>query len=233
MKRFWSEVSVAPATRGWRVAIDGRAIRTAVGAAQIVPSAALAEALADEWRAQGEEIDASGFVLRDMADFAIDIVSADRAPVLAALLAYAESDTLCYRAEPDEPLAIRQRAVWEPLLGAAETRWDIAFVRIGGIIHRPQPPATLERLRAVLAAHDDFTLAALNTLASLAASLVIALAALEPDADPAALWDAANLEEDWQAEQWGADAEAVTLRTRRAALFAQAARFAALAHREP
>ena len=233
MKRFWTEVTVEAVPEGFRVVLDGRAIKTAVGAPQIVPTSALAEALAREWRAQGEVIDPRAFVLRDMADFAIDIVGADRTPVIAALLGYAESDTLCYRAEPDEPLAIRQRAAWEPLLTAAEQRWGVQFVRVSGIIHRAQPAATLERLRAVLEAQDDFLLAALNTLASLAASLVIALAALDPDADAAALWDAANLEEDWQAEQWGSDAEALALRTKRAALFADAMRFVALGRREP
>ena len=229
MKRFWNDVAVEAAPGGWRVALDGRAIKTAVGSPQIVPSAALAEALADEWRAQGDEIDAGAFVLRDMADFAIDIVAADRDTLIAALLAYAESDTLCYHAEPDEPLAIRQRAVWEPLLAAAEARWNVKFKRVSGIIHRAQPPATLARMREALATQPDFTLAALNTLASLAASLVIALAALEPGAGAATLWDAANLEEDWQFEQWGVDGEALALRTRRAALFVEAMRFANLA----
>ncbi len=226
MKRFWKEVAVEPAPGGWRVALDGRALKTAAGAPQIVASAVLAEALADEWRGQGETIDAGAFVLRDMADFAIDIAAADRGMLIAALLAYAESDTLCYCAEPDEPLAARQRAVWEPLLSAVEARWNIQFTRVSGIIHRAQRPATLARLRGVLEEKSDFTLAALNTLASLAASLVIALTALDPEADAASLWDAANLEEDWQAEQWGTDAEALALRTRRAALFTAAMRFA-------
>ena len=101
--------------------------------------------------------------------------------------------------------------------------------RIGGIIHRPQPPATLARMRTALGSADPFTLAALRNLASLAHSLVVGLAALEPDADPHALWLAANLEEDWQAELWGKDAEAMERRDRRFAAFAAAMRFAELA----
>jgi chaperone required for assembly of F1-ATPase len=97
------------------------------------------------------------------------------------------------------------------------------------VIHRPQPPATLAQMAKVLATHDSFSLAALHTLASLAASLVVALAAIEPDADPEVLWSVANLEEDWQAELWGKDAEAEALRTRRLAEFAAAMRFAGLA----
>lgn len=229
MKRFYTHVAAETADRGWRVMLDGRPIRTAGKRPQIVPTGTLAEALAAEWAAQGEEIDAAGFVFRDMADYAIDVVAADPGAIAAELRRYAETDTLCYRGEPGEALRRRQDAVWEPLLVAAEHRFDIHFERIAGIIHQPQPAATLARLDTVLAARDPFTLVALQTLTSLSASLVIALAAIEPGADARALWDAANLEEDWQAELWGKDAEAEARRERRFATFAAAIRFAALA----
>lgn len=229
MKRFWKQASIVEAEDGWRVLLDGRAIKTVGGRAQVVPTQALATALAEEWAAQGDEIDPALFVYRDMADFALDVVGADRAGQIADLLRYAETDTLCYRGDPGEALTGRQDEVWEPLLTAAERRYDIHFERVAGVLHKPQPEATLRRLRAVLGAQDDFTIAALKQLASLAASLTLALAALEPGADTTALWDAANLEEDWQAELWGKDAEAMDRRARRAAAFAAASRFAALA----
>ena len=229
MKRFYTTATVAPADGGWRVLLDGRGIKTAMGAPQVVPTEVLAEALAAEWNAQGDEIVPTGFVLRDMADYAIDIVGADRDAAIAGLLRFAETDTLCYRADPEDALFARQQDVWEPCLQAAEARHGIRFERISGIMHRPQPAATLDALRAHLATLDDFTLAAVNTLASLAASLTIALAALDDGADAQALWTLANLEEDWQAELWGEDYEAKELRERRSAEFAQALRFAALA----
>jgi chaperone required for assembly of F1-ATPase len=229
VKRFYRQVAVAEGDGGWRVLLDGRAIRTAGGRPQVLPTAALADALSDEWAEQGETIDPARFVLRDLADFAIDAVAADRGETLRGLLAYAETDTLCYRAGPDEALHERQLAVWEPLLAAAERRWDVRFERVGGVMHRPQPAVTLARMETVLAAQSDFALAALRTLASLAASLTIALAAIAPGADARALWNAANLEEDWQAELWGKDAEAAALRERRFATFAAAMRFAELA----
>ena len=117
----------------------------------------------------------------------------------------------------------------QPLLGAAEARWDIHFERVAGVLHCPQPPATLARLTSVLEAESTFALAALTTLASLAASLVVGLAALAPGSNPEALWNAANLEEDWQAENWGRDAEADALRALRLAAFTAAHRFAVLA----
>ena len=229
MKRFWTDATVAPAEGGWRVLLDGRAVKTQAGSAQVVPSKTLASAMAAEWAAQGEVVDPVTLPLRDLADLAIDVIAPDRAGASATLLRYAETDTLCYRAEPDAPLHARQIAVWEPLLVAAETRWDIHFERVSGVIHRPQSAATLARLERVLETHDHFTLAALTTLSALAASLVIALAALEPEADPQALWNAAELEEDWQIELWGSDAEAAERRARRLAAFASAVHFAILA----
>ena len=233
MKRFYKAVTIAPEDAGWRVLLDGRGIRTACGKPQVVPSRALAEALAAEWAGQGEEIDAARFRFRDLADYAIDIAGPDRATVIAAVLRFAETDTLCYRAEPDAALYPRQLDSWEPLLTAAEQRWDVHFERISGVIHRPQPPATLARMARALEAQDMFALAALHTLASLAASLVVALAAIAPNgigaADADMLWNAANLEEDWQAELWGKDAEAEALRARRLAEFAAAMHFAELA----
>jgi len=228
MKRFYQDVAVEAAESGYRVTLNGRPIRTQGGAPQIVPTRALAEALGDEWRAQGEEIDPKSFVLRDLADYAIDRVARDPAGSIARLIPYAETDTLCYRADPDEPLYRRQQALWEPLLQAAEARHGVRLERVSGIVHRPQPPETLARLRELLEALDPFTLAALETLTSLAASLTVGLLALEPDADPDALFAAANCEQDWQAELWGWDAQAEEGRALRRDAFGKAAEFARL-----
>lgn len=227
MKRFWKDATVERADGGWRVALDGRPIRTqGGGSAQVVPSKALAEALAAEWAAQSEDIDPAGFVLRDLTDYAIDRIAPDRGETADRLLPYAETDTLCYRADPDEPLFRRQQELWEPLLNTAEKRHGVRFERISGIVHRPQPPETLAKLRAHLAGLDPFTLAALETMTTLAASLTVALLALEDDADIDALFAAANCEEDWQAELWGWDDKAEERRALRLGAFRQAAEFA-------
>lgn len=229
MKRFYKAVTAEAAVGGFGVRLDGRAIKTVGGRPQVVPTQALADAMAAEWDAQHEEIDPALFLFRDMADYAIDVVAGSPASVIGEILPYAETDTLCYRAEPDEAFAARQRLMWEPLLADTEARLGVRFVRVSGIIHKPQPVETLAALRDELEGLDTFQLAALRNTTSLAASLVIGLAALRADADLDALWDAANLEEDWQAELWGKDAEAMERREMRSAAFAAAARFAGLA----
>jgi len=225
MKRFWKTVDIEQAEGGWRVTLDGRPLRTQGGAAQLVPTRELATLLATEWAAQGEKVDPKLFIHRDLADFAIDRIAPDREQAIASIMPYAETDTLCYRADPDEPLFARQQELWEPLLTETEARLDARFTRISGIVHRPQPPETLARLHDELAALDPFILAGVTTLASLAASLVIALAALHPDADHEALYAAANCEEDWQAELWGLDAEAQKARAAKLEAFAHAVKF--------
>lgn len=229
MKRFYTNAEAGAVDGGWQVMLDGRGVKTQRGAPQIVASTALAEALAAEWAAQGAEIDLASFRLRDLADYAIDVIAPHKRGTIGSIIAYAEGDTLCYRADPDEPLYHRQRELWEPLLSAAENRLGIRFERISGIVHRDQPEATLARLRLELESLDPFALSALNAMTSLAHSLVIGLAALEVGADAEALFAAANAEEDWQAEQWGWEWTAEERRVKRLADFANAMEFARLA----
>jgi chaperone required for assembly of F1-ATPase len=226
MKRFWKAVAVEQAGGGWRVTLDGRPIKTQGGAPQIVPTEVLAELLADEWRMQGEEIDPAAFPARDTADYAIDMVAVDKPSVVAKILRYGETDTLCYRADPDEPLHRRQWAEWEPIVSAFEVREGVRLERVSGIVHKPQPAATLATLKSRLGELDPFTLAALEVLTSLSASLTVGLSALEPDADREGLWRAAELEEAWQMELWGTDTEAEERRDRRKADFMRAVDFA-------
>lgn len=230
MKRFYTSVSLdqSPDRAGFRVLLDGRPIRTVGGQPQIVPTSALAEAMVSEWAEQGETIEATRFIFRDLADYAIDVVAKDPASLATSLLGYAETDTLCYRADPEDAFAQRQDAVWDPLLEQAEARYG-RFTRISGIMHQPQPAETLAALREEVATLTPFALAALQTTTSLAASLVLGLGAIAPDAAIEDLWNAACLEEDWQAELWGRDAEAEERRARRGAAFAAAHRFAVLA----
>lgn len=234
MKRFYEEVAVqrveaGSAPGGWQVTLDGRGIKTQQGKPQIVPFEDLAYALASEWRGQGEDIDPESFTLRDMADYAIDVVAPHPQGVAYKLVAYADTDTLLYRADPDEPLFARQQEIWEPILTAFEAREGVALKRVSGVMHSAQDERALEKLRALLTTLDAFTLTAVESMTSLAASLVIGLTALERDGDPRPLWEAANIEEAWQIEQWGRDEEAEDRRNRRELDFLFAHQFARLA----
>jgi chaperone required for assembly of F1-ATPase len=228
IRRFYREVSVAEASGGWQVMLDARGLKTVGGKPQIVPTRVLAAALAEEWAQQGDKVDPKTLPLRDMADYALDVVAADSAALARQLTAYADTDTLCYRADPDEPLHARQWEVWEPLVAGFEAASGVRLVRVSGIVHRPQDRGVLAALEQRLAGESPFVLAGLEVMTKLAASLVTALLALEA-ADKAralALWQAACLEEEWQAELWGRDWEAEERRALREADFLKAWRFA-------
>lgn len=202
MKRFWTDVAVDDAGV---VTLDGRPVRTPGRVPLALPTAALAAAVAAEWRSVPETIDPRSMPLTGLANAAIDRIAADPAPFAAGLAAYGASDVLYYRAESPDELIARQRAAWDPWLDWARTRYDVHFEPTAGIMHRAQPPATLARLTDAVAALDPFRLSGLSPVVTITGSLVLALALLEGAGDPDTLWAAAHVDEDWQAELWGSD----------------------------
>ena len=216
MKRFYKEAGVGPAGAGFAILIDGRPVRTPARRPFELPGRALAEAIAEEWNAQGDKVDPRSMPLGGLANAAIDRVAPDPAAFAAGLALYGESDLLCYRAEHPEPLVRRQAETWDPLLEWGRRRFDARFDVVHGVVHRPQPEATLDQLRRAVAARDPFALAALAPLVTISGSLLIALALDEGAIDLLAAWAAATLDETWQAEQWGEDAlAAAALEARR------------------
>ena len=225
MKRFWSAVSV-DAERAVR--LDGKPVRTPGRAPLALPNAALAEAVADEWRAVGDVLDPRAMPLTGLANAAIDRIGPDPAGFARGLAAYGESDLLYYRAERPATLAGRQAENWDPLLAWARSRYDVDFVVTAGVIHRPQPAETVARLAAATAARDAFALAGLHPLVTVGGSLIAALALAEGALAVDAAWAAVSLDDAWQAEQWGEDAEAAKALAGRRADFSAGARFLSL-----
>ncbi|WP_336964485.1 ATP12 family chaperone protein [Sphingobium aquiterrae] len=228
MKRFYKDVAMVAEAGGHGIVLDGRPLRTPARAPLLVPHPGLAEAIVAEWAGQGEEIDPRTMPMTGLANAAIDQVSPNAAAFAQGIAAYGESDLLCYRADGPAALVERQAALWDPLLDWAQARYDIAFRVTAGIIHVAQPPETLARLAATVAALDAHRLAGLSTLVTLSGSLVCGLAVALGERAADITWAATEIDEQWQAEQWGEDAEASARRTLRAREFADAARFCAL-----
>jgi chaperone required for assembly of F1-ATPase len=205
MKRFYKQAAVSPEACGVAILLDGRPVRTPARALLRVPTEELAEAIAAEWDAQGDKIEPHLMPLTGLANAAIDRVAPDPAAFASKLAEYGESDLLCYRAEGPQSLVERQDRVWDPLLGWARTRFSIEIETTAGVMHRRQPPETVEQLGRAVAARGPFQLAGLSPLVTIAGSLIIALALAEGAIGLETAWDAAILDEAWQAEQWGAD----------------------------
>lgn len=228
-RRFWTEAREVPAEGGFAVALDGRPLRTPARAPVVVPTEALACALAEEWQAQSEVIDPHSMPRTRMTNSAIDTVARNRAAVFETVAAYGDCDLLCYRASHPEALVARQAAAWDPLLTWAEEALSARLEIAAGVMHRPQPPEALAALRAALDRAGAFELAALHELVALSGSLVIGLRVGAGGADPAALWEVSRLDEHWQAELWGRDDEAEAQAETRREAFLLAAEYHRLA----
>ena len=223
MKRFWMDVTVEPGEGGWGIRLDARPVKTPARAALVVPTAALAEAIAGEWRSVEGDIDPGAMPLTGLANAAIDRVASAKEAFADGVARYADADLACYRAEGPLGLIERQEQSWDALLGWARRRYDIDFATTTGLMHVAQPPATVERLAHAVATLDAFRLAALSPLVTIGGSFLAALAVLEKALSPEQAWEAVTVDDRWQLEQWGSDNEAVTaLENRRRDFFAAA-----------
>ncbi|MET0376821.1 MAG: ATP12 family protein [Rhizorhabdus sp.] len=228
MKRFYKSVTTEQLETGHAIRLDGRAVKTPARAELVLPTSALGLSVAAEWDAQEDDIDPRSMPLTGLANAAIDHVAPDPAAFAKTLDVYGETDLVCYRAEHPAELVGLQAECWDPLIDWAQQRYDIEFEIIHGIMHQPQPRETVARLAAAVHGFDSFQLAALQPLITISGSLVITLALAEGEIDGRAAFDAAHLDELWQAEQWGEDELATKARAHRADDFRAAARFLAL-----
>ncbi|MEQ8309383.1 MAG: ATP12 family protein [Sphingopyxis sp.] len=228
MKRFWAEVAVVPDDAGWGIALDGRPVRTPQRAPLAVASAALADAIADEWRDVADRIDPAAMPMTGLANAAIDLAAPDIAAFAAPVAAYAQSDLFCYRDARDAALQAEQAAAWNPLLAWAETRYGIEFALTQGVLPVDQPAATVAALQDAVRTLDMWRITALTPLVTIGGSLVAGLALLDRAFDTETLWQAVSLDDLYQERRWGADSEAQKVRADNKRAWDNAARFLSL-----
>ena len=231
-KRFWTQTQVVPAEGGFTVALDGRPVRTPAKAPLVLPTRALAEAVAAEWEAQEGEVDPMSMPCTRTANSAIDKVAVQYDEVAELLAAYGETDLVCYRAEGPRELVARQSAAWDPLLDWAADALGARLAPVAGVIPAPQDAAALDRLAARIRAFGPFELAAFHDLVTLPGSLLVGFAAVNALHPPETLWEIARVDELWQQEQWGVDDEAADHNVLKKRAFLHAARFFSLLSRE-
>jgi len=228
MKRFYKDVSIVEENAAWRVLLDGRTLKTKARNTVELPNQALAEAVAQEWRDQGEEIDPPNMFLTRLTFAAIDGARAERERVAGHALSYGKTDLLAYRAEHPDELVVQQARTWDPLLEWAAKRHGAKLNVATGIAFTEQPPESLDALERAIAAGDEFNLAALHTAATITGSLVLALALVDRHVTAQEAFAAATLDEAFQSEKWGTDAEAEERLKRLSAELAATERFLSL-----
>lgn len=208
-RRFWTEVAVTPDEGGgFGLRLDDRPLRTPAHEALLVPTRDLAEAIATEWRDLGDEIRPEALPFTRAVNVTIDRVARNPGPVIDAIAAYGETDLLCYRAEGPLALRARQSGGWDPVLAWAAAALDAPLRTTIGVVHVSQPPASIAALRRAVAGEGPFQLTALHQLVALSGSLLLGLAVARGAWAAEDAWRLSQIDEFWQSEQWGADAEA-------------------------
>jgi chaperone required for assembly of F1-ATPase len=228
LRRFYKDASVAGDAAPFSIRLDGRPLRTPLKAPLELPTRALAEAIAREWQDQAETIVPGSMPLTKIANTAIDRVETQRQRVIEDIVRFAGSDLVCYRASEPEALRERQAKAWDRVVAWASGALDANLVMASGVIFRDQPAEALSATRAQASAKSSFELAAIHNVTTLTGSAFLALM-LAANAIPVEeAWGAAHIDEDWQNEQWGIDAEAQARRAAHRREFDAALKFLSL-----
>lgn len=207
-KRFYKTAAAERLGEVWTVALDGRTLKTPGRAALSLPTRALAEAIAEEWDAQGERIDLLGLHLTRLANVTIDRVPETREELADEVARYCETDLICHIAEEPEDLIALEEGHWAPIREWAADALGVILVPTEGIRAEPQPDASLEAARDYALSLNDFRLAALALGCGLYGSALLAMAVVEGVLSAEEAFDSSRLDEAWQIARWGEDEEA-------------------------
>lgn len=227
IKRFYkkADASADETGAGWRVLLDGRAVKTPAKADFLLPSEVLAREIAAEWDAQGEKVQPSTMPIMQLAATAIDRVRPNRPGVIAELTGYGRSDLLCYRASFPEDLIERQAKTWQPLLDWSKNDLGVVLTVTEGVMPITQDDHALLRLQDHVEGFDDYYLTALHSLTTISGSVIIGLAVMNRKLDTTTAFEASILDEGYAMEKWGDDAEAIARLDRHRAEFLAAGRY--------
>src|SRR5215469_12815634 len=233
MRRFYKKAEAVRLPCGHGIALDGRSIKTPGKRDLIVPSGPLATAIVEEWESQQGDLLPQTMPLTRLATTTLDRDAGQREIIAQQVAKYAATDLVCYRAAHPPALAARQQAVWQPLIDCAVLRYDAPLTVTSGVIPKSQSAASLRALTAAVAGRKDFALTALHVATAACGSLIIALALLEGQLDAQQAFAASQLDESFQIEGWGEDAEQAQRRRALAADIDAAARFLSLLRTRP
>jgi chaperone required for assembly of F1-ATPase len=224
-KRFWKEAVAEPCDGGFTVRLDARLVKTPLKAPLVLPTLAMAQAIAAEWDAQIGLIKPQTMPVTRAANSAIDKIVPQFNEVAGLLAAYGASDLICYRATDPQALVMRQAQAWDPMIAWAADTLHAPLIATAGVMHIAQDAGSLDRLQAQVFALDAFRLAGLHDLVAISGSLVLALAVSHRRLSGPEAWVLSRIDETWQQELWGIDEEAADLQALRERGFLDADRF--------
>jgi chaperone required for assembly of F1-ATPase len=204
-KRFYKSVEVSDSLG---ILLDGRNVKTPSKKPLVLPNLALANLVAEEWRAQDAHINSALMPVTKLANTAIDRAVSERENIIAEIVSYAGNDMVCYWADRPPQLVAFQCQHWQPILDWAKVALGTAPLRATGLTHEPQPETLLQAVKVKAGSLDNWNLTGLFLLTTLTGSSLLSLMRQQGALSAEAAWAAANAEEDYQISQWGLDWEA-------------------------
>lgn len=206
-KRFYKTAATEPLGDGWTIALDGRTIKTPARAGLVLPTQALADALAAEWNAQADHIDLAALYLTRLANVAIDRAGETREELADEVARFCETDLICHIAEEPEDLIALEEGHWAPVREWAGDVLGVNLVTTEGVRATPQPDASLDAAREYALGLDDFRLTGLVYACALYGSALLAMAVCEGALAADEAFEMSRLDESWQIARWGEDEE--------------------------
>lgn len=225
MKRWYKAAAAVPAEGGFGIALDDKPLNTPARTPIVLPTRALAQAIAEEWAAQGDEIKLATMRLTKMAATALDQIRPDPTHAIAQIAEYATTDLLCHRADEPEDLRRLQETTWQPVLDWAVLRYDAPLKVVAGVMPGRQDKSALTAIRLAVAEYDAMHLAGLLVATTGMSSVLLALALAERRIGIDQAWAAAHLDEAYQRAKWGEDPMAAKRRAEIEADLRAASRF--------
>jgi len=233
VKRFWNTAAAEFDGADYTILLDGKPMHLPGGAMLRVGPPALAQAIAEEWQMAGlannGEMTFADTPLTRLAGTARERIAPDPGPTIDAIARYGETDLLCYRAVSPAELVRRQAREWQPWLDWAALTLDAPLRVTTGVVYIRQHQDSIAALRRAVAACDPYVLAGLGVIVPGVGSLVLGLALTLGSIDAAEIHTLGILDELFEEELWGVDAEAKARRDFLGADIAMATRFIRLA----
>ncbi|CAE6432307.1 unnamed protein product [Rhizoctonia solani] len=209
LKRFWKKVDVAE-NHGkclLTVTLDKRALRTPEGAKLEVPSSRrlLATLIAIEWENQEKLIKSHALPMTSIASRAIDGLQDEgaRFDLVAGLIKYFDTDTLCFHEAHPPALVQLQEQHWIPLLKWAESTYNIKINIFDSVLGNSQPKESKEVLVKEVNKLGQWEIAAFERAVLTTKSFIIALALVKGRIDVEQAAQAAHVEVVSQTQRWG------------------------------
>jgi len=217
LRKFYTDVAVAGSSEGFAVTLDGKLVKTPVKNPLVMPTDALAQIVAEEWRAQDENIIPNSMPMTTLVNTTVDRVAPRRVEIIEEMVAYGHTDLVCYRAdEPDELVALQQKT-WDPYLAWLKSELSVDLSVATGVLPLAQSDDGIDRLTAEISPFNDFALTAFHAFVGGFGSIVLALAVVRNFAAFDDCWQASILDQSFQESLWGTDPEVLDNRARQKA----------------